>query len=147
MNLPMSFRSIRKTHAIFAAAAFSAAAVIALSFAPKTFAQGTPEVKRTVLLRQDTTAPGFEALLVGVEIPVGGREGRHTHPGIAMIHVEQGTLSLDYEGKPTMDYKPGDSVVVEAGKIHEGINKGNVPIKVVASFVVPKGATLTTQAK
>ena len=128
-------------------AATAAAAFVTLSLAPRTLAQATPEVKRTVLLRHDTPAPGFEALLVGVEIPVGGREGRHTHPGLAIIHVEQGTLSLDYEGKPSTDYQPGDSVVVEAGKIHEGINKGGTPIKVTATFVIPKGATLTTPAK
>ena len=136
----MTFLSVRR-------AMFFATAVVTLSFAPRTSAQAAPEVKRTVLLRHDTSAPGFEAVLVAVEIPVGGREGRHTHPGLLMIHVEEGTLSLDYEGKPTADYKPGDSVVVEAGKIHEGINKGSTPIKVIATFVIPKGATLTTAAK
>jgi len=132
----MTFPAIRR--AMFFAAFFT------LSFAPRTFAQAKPEVKRTVLLRRDTAAPGFEAVLVRVEIPVGGR---HTHPGLPIIYVEEGTLSLDYDGKPTTDYKPGDSVVVEAGKIHEGINKGSTPIKVIATFVIPKGATLTAPAK
>jgi quercetin dioxygenase-like cupin family protein len=135
----MSFPAIRR-------AMFFAAALVTLSTAPKTFAQA-PQVKRTVLLRHDTPAPGFEAVLVRVDIPVGGREGRHTHPGLLLIHVEEGTLSLDYEGKPTTDYKPGDSVFVEPGKIHEGINKGSVPIKAIATFVIPKGETLTTQVK
>jgi quercetin dioxygenase-like cupin family protein len=126
---------------------FAAAGFVMLSLVPRTLAQATPEVKRTVLLRHDTPAQGFEAVLVRVEIPVGGREGRHTHPGLLIIHVEEGTLSLDYEGQPTTDYKPGDSVVVEAGKIHEGINKGSTPIKVIATFVIPKGATLTAPAK
>jgi quercetin dioxygenase-like cupin family protein len=126
---------------------FFAAAFVTLSFVPRTLAQATPEVKRTVLLRHDTPAQGFEAVLVRVEIPVGGREGRHTHPGLLIIHVEEGTLSLDYEGQPTTDYKPGDSVVVEAGKIHEGINRGSTPIKVIATFVIPKGATLTAPVK
>ena len=137
----MTFPAIRR--AMF----FPVAAFVILSFAPRTFAQATAEVKRTVLLRHDTPAPGFEAVLVRVEIPVGGREGRHTHPGLLIIHVEEGTLSLDYEGKPTTDYKPGDSVVVETDKIHEGINKGSTPIKVIATFVIPKGATLTAPAK
>ena len=137
----MTFPAIRRE--LF----FPAAAFVTLSFAPKTFAQGTPEVKRTVLLRHDTPAPGFEAVLVRVEIPVGGREGRHTHPGLLIIHVEEGTLSLDYEGKPTTDYKPKDSVMVETDKIHESINKGSTPIKVIATFVIPKGATLTAPAK
>jgi|ERR1019366_7193319 quercetin dioxygenase-like cupin family protein len=128
-------------------AMFFAAALVTLSTAPTTFAQASPQVKRTVLLRHDAPAPGFEAVLVRVDLPVGAREGRHTHPGLLLIHVEEGTLTLDYEGKPSTDYKPGDSVVVEPGKVHEGINKGNTPIKAIATFVIPKGATLTTQVK
>ena len=126
---------------------FFATAIVTLSTAPRTLAQATPQVKRTVLLRHDTPAPGFEAVLVRVDLPVGAREGRHTHPGLLLIHVEEGTLTLDYEGKPTADYKPGDSVVVEPGKIHEGINKGSTPVKAIATFVIPTGATITTQVK
>ena len=104
-----------------------------------------PTVKRTVLLQHETSAPGFEAVLVSVEIPVGGREGRHTHSGTAMIHVTDGALTLDYEGKPTVTYKAGESFFVDAGKVHEGINKGNVPAKAIATFIIPKGQPVTTQ--
>ena len=54
--------------------------------------------------------------------------------------------TLDYEGKPTVTYKVGETFSVDAGKIHEGINNGNVPIKALASFVTPKGQALTAQA-
>jgi quercetin dioxygenase-like cupin family protein len=111
------------------------------------YAQGAaPAVKRTVLLQHDTSAPGFEALLVAVEIPVGGREGRHSHPGTAMIHVTDGAITLDYEGKPTVRYKAGDSFFVDAKAVHEGINKENVPAKAIATFIIPKGQPVTTQA-
>jgi quercetin dioxygenase-like cupin family protein len=109
-------------------------------------AQQAPAVQRTVLLQQDLTIPGYQATLVAVEIPVGGREGRHTHPGSAVVHVEAGTLTLDYEGKPTMTYKAGESFYVEPGKIHEGINKGTMPVKAIATFIVEKGKPLTTPA-
>ena len=108
-------------------------------------AQQAPTVKRTVLLQHDTSVPGYDAILVAVEIPVGGREGRHTHPGTAMIHVLEGALTLDYEGKPTTTYKAGESFFVDAGKVHEGINKGNVPAKAIATFVIPKGQPVTAQ--
>jgi quercetin dioxygenase-like cupin family protein len=136
----MTLTAIRRTM-------FFAAALAALSTAPRTFAQAPPQVKRTVLLRHETPVPGFEAVLVRVDLPVGAREGRHTHPGLLLIHVVEGTLTLDYEGKPTVDYKPGDSAFVEPGKIHEGINKGNTPVKAIATFVIPTGATITTQVK
>ena len=109
-------------------------------------ANATATVKRTVLLQHDTSAPGFEAVLVAVEIPVGGREGRHLHSGTAMIHVTDGAITLDYEGKPTVRYKAGDSFFVDAKAVHEGINKDNVPAKAIATFIVPKGQPVTTQA-
>ena len=145
MNVSVIF-PITRRGLFFAACAFSVVSFAPGSFIKSSFAQA-PEVKRTVLARHETTAPDFEAVLVQVDFPVGSREGRHTHPGLLIIHVDQGTLSLESEGKPATDYKAGDSVVVEAGKIHEGINKGSTPIKVIATFVIPKGATLTAPAK
>lgn len=85
--------------------------------------------------------------MVRGDIPVGDREGRHTHPGVLVGHVEEGTVTLDDEGKPSVVYKAGDTFFVEAGKVHEGINTGNVPVKVLAVFVVKTGAPLTTPAK
>jgi len=105
-----------------------------------------PTVKRTVLLQHDMlNVPNFQTALVLVEIPVGGREGRHTHAGTLLVRVESGELTLDYEGKPTVTYKPGESFFVDPGKIHEGINKGTAPIRAIASFVTEKGKPLTTQ--
>jgi quercetin dioxygenase-like cupin family protein len=123
----------------------AAIAALASVSAQVIHAQQAPTVKRTVLLQHDTSAPGYEALLVSVEIPVGGREGRHTHPGTAMIHVLEGAITLDYEGKPTTTYKAGQSFFVDAGKVHEGINKENVPAKAIATFVIPKGQPVTAQ--
>ncbi len=107
--------------------------------------QAAPTVVRTVLLEQDLNVPGYKATLVEVRIPVGGREGKHTHSGTAIIHVEEGELTLEHEGKPTKTYKAGESFVVEPGKIHEGINKGSAPIKAIATFVGEKSKPLTTQ--
>jgi quercetin dioxygenase-like cupin family protein len=137
----MMTRSIRCA----AVLAVLAAAVLVARTATYAQAPQAPNVKRTVLLQHDTSVPGYEAVLVAVEIPAGGREGRHTHPGLAMIHVEEGTLTLDYEGKPTTPYKAGESFFVEAGKVHEGMNKGTTLVKAIATFVVPKGQPITTQ--
>ena len=106
-----------------------------------------PSVTRKILLKVDSAIPGYEQALVAVEIPVGGREGRHTHPGSVMIYVQEGTLTFDCEGKPTATYKPGDSLYVEPDKIHEGINNGNALVKVIVAFVVEKGKPLTSPAQ
>jgi quercetin dioxygenase-like cupin family protein len=106
-----------------------------------------PTVERKVLLQQDVTIPGYQNVFVAVMIPVGGREGRHTHPGTAVVHVTEGALTLDHDGRPTATYKAGETFSVDAGKVHEGINKGSAPVRAIASFVVEKGKPLTTQAK
>jgi quercetin dioxygenase-like cupin family protein len=99
----------------------------------------------TVLNQQDMAVPGYAAALVRVELPVGAREGRHQHPGTLIALVQEGTLTLDYEGKPTMQYKVGETFAVEPGKIHEGMNKGTVPAKLIAAFVFPKDKPMTIQ--
>jgi quercetin dioxygenase-like cupin family protein len=106
-----------------------------------------PAVERKVLLQQDVAVPGYQNLMVAVTIPAGGREGRHTHPGTAIVHVLEGALTLDHDGRPSTTYKAGETLYVEAGKIHEGMNKGNTPVRAIASFVVEKGKPLTTQVK
>jgi len=106
-----------------------------------------PTVTRKILLKKDAAIPGYEQDLVAVEIPVGAREGRHTHPGSAMIFVQEGTLTLDYEGKPTATLNPGDVFYVEPDKIHEGINNGKTTVKVIATFLLRKGVPMTSPAK
>lgn len=127
------------------AAAAMVLAAVALS-QPASSAQG-PEVVRKVLMQHDLPVPGWSEVLVAVEIPVGGREGRHTHPGPAFVYVQEGAITLDYEGQPTKTYRAGETFYVDTGKVHEGINMGNVPARAIASFVTPKGQPLTTQAK
>jgi len=135
--------SIKEVAALLALTALSSLALLAVTPA----AAQQPSVTRKILLKQDSAIPGYEEALVAVEIPVGGREGRHTHPGSVLIYVQEGTLTFDYEGKPTATYNPGDAFYVEPDKIHEGINNGKTPVKVLATFVLRKGLPMTTQVK
>ena len=105
-----------------------------------------PTVTRTPLRTQDLPMPGgFVATLVSVELPAGSREGRHVHSGTLVAFVREGELTLDHEGKPTVTYKTGETFSVEPGKVHEGMNKGNVTTRLVATFVYPKDQPMTTQ--
>jgi quercetin dioxygenase-like cupin family protein len=127
-------------------AGFIIAAVVVVGAQSLTNAQQAG-VERKVLLQQDLTMPGYQAVLVAVTIPVGGREGRHIHPGTVLVHVQEGALTLDHDGRPTVTYKAGESLFVEAGKVHEGINRGNTPVKAIATFIVEKGQPMTTQVQ
>jgi quercetin dioxygenase-like cupin family protein len=138
----MLTNSIRKLAAVLVVGVCFSTALLLITPAAQ-----QPTVTRKMLLKVDSAIPGYEQALVAVEIPVGGREGRHTHPGSVMIYVQEGTLTFDYEGKPTATYKPGDTLYVEPDKIHEGINNGNTSIKVLASFLVKKGVPITSQVQ
>ena len=134
--------SIKGTVAVLVVAVF-----VGWALWPASSAAGQqPTVTRKVLLQQDLAIPGYVAALVAVEIPAHGREGKHTHSGTLVAYVQEGAVTLDYEGKPTVTYKAGDTFFVEPGKIHEGINKGSTPVRAIASFIVEKGKPLTTQA-
>ncbi len=121
------------------------AAVIATGFiamAPSSAAQ--VGLERKVLLRQDLAIPGYEVVLVEVTIAVGGREGKHLHGGTLVGHILEGELTLVFEGKPTKILKAGESILIEPLQVHEGINKGSVPVKALVTFIIEKGKSLTT---
>jgi quercetin dioxygenase-like cupin family protein len=101
------------------------------------------QIQRKSLLQQDSTIPGYQAIMNIVEIPVGVREVRHTHPGPLAGYILEGTLVLEHEGRATATYKAGEAFLVEAGKIHQGINMGDVPVKILATLMVEKGKPAT----
>ena len=104
-------------------------------------------IKRQILSKDEASIPGYDVILAQSEIPAGGREGRHTHPGLITVYVLRGELTLDCEGKPTTTYKPGDGFTVEPGKVHEGRNTGSGPITMLVTFVVKKGMPILIPAR
>ena len=123
----------------------SAVALGVVAWALPALSADAPAVVRKVLMQQDLPMPNTTEALIQVTIPVGGREGKHTHPGALMVYVVSGAISLDYEGKPNITYKAGETFFVEAGKVHEGINRGTEPAVALATFVGPKGQPITKQ--
>jgi quercetin dioxygenase-like cupin family protein len=107
-------------------------------------AQQAPSVKRTVLLKQDMTVPGREAVMALVELPPGASEGRHTHPAEVYVFVQEGTPTFEVEGQPTRTFKAGDVFSIAPGQVHQGTNKGGATAKLLAVFVAEKGKPLTT---
>ena len=87
-------------------------AVLSASVTLVPVAAQQPTIQRKVLI------PGYQIVMAAVELPPGVRSGRHTHPGTVVANIQEGVLTLDYEGRPTATYKAGDVVFVEAGKIH-----------------------------
>ena len=112
---------------------------------PLSLAAQAPEVVRRILLHQDLPKPNYQVIEMAVDLPAGGREGRHTHSGVLIVYILEGTMTFDHEGRATATYNPGDTFAVEPGQVHEGINRGNVTVKAIATLIAPKDEELTTQ--
>ena len=102
-----------------------------------------PGVTRTILNQQDLAIPGYASALMRVELAAGAREGRHRHPGTLIGHVLEGAITLDHEGRPTREYKAGETFNIDPDKIHEGVNKGTVPVRLLVGVVFPKDKPMT----
>jgi quercetin dioxygenase-like cupin family protein len=126
------------------AVCLAAAAFGMVSASVTSDAAPAPNVQRRVLLTQDLQIPNYQTVFVEVTIPAGGREGRHTHPGSAVVHVQEGQFTVDLEGMPTKTYMPGETFYIEPGKVHEGINNGTSRVRALASFIVEKGKPLAS---
>jgi quercetin dioxygenase-like cupin family protein len=109
-------------------------------------AQQPAAAKRTILLKQDMTISGREAVMAVVEIPAGVGEGRHVHPAEVFGFILEGTATLEVDGKPTLTLKPGEIFYLAPGQVHQVVNKGTTPVKLSAVFVAEKGKPLTTPA-
>jgi quercetin dioxygenase-like cupin family protein len=104
-----------------------------------------PGIKRTILQRSDI-GNNMEIVLGLAEIPPGSATGRHTHPGVETGMVIEGSSSLEIEGELPRLIKAGDSYLIPAGKIHNAKTVGEVPVKVLATYVVEKGKPFASPA-
>ena len=78
------------------------------------------------------------------EFPVGGGSGWHIHPGTEIAYLLQGEMSLEEAGKPIRTLHPGDSFMIPRGVPHSGANLGQVPARLVITYVVDKDAPIRT---
>ncbi len=122
-----------------------AAALALATLAAATAIAQAPGIKRTLLQRGDLTGDR-EVILGQAEIAPGAAAGRHTHFGVEVGYVVEGSSSLEIEGETPRLLKAGDSYFIPAGKVHDAKTVGDAPVKVVATYVVEKGKPLATPA-
>ena len=103
--------------------------------------------RRTVLEKQDLSVPGYEGVLVRTELAPGAQEPKHTHPGDFFAYVQEGTITLFQDGRPTVHLKAGDVFFVPAGRVHAASNEGTTTVKLLVTFFVEKGKPLTSRVQ
>jgi quercetin dioxygenase-like cupin family protein len=126
------------------------AAIAALLFANSAQPQQPPAaqpagIKRTILQRVDIPGTTYETVLGVAELSAGASAGRHTHPGPETGTVTDGEMVLMIDGQPDKTLKAGESYQIPAGAVHDV--RAASGMKVVAAYMIPKGAPLATPAK
>lgn len=104
-------------------------------------------ISRTDLLRDDLSAPGREVLQVRVDFKPGAVAANHSHPGEEIVHVLEGTLEYEVEGKPPVTLKAGDVLFIPYGAAHRVKNVGRGNSAELATYIVEKGKPLITLVK
>jgi quercetin dioxygenase-like cupin family protein len=107
-------------------------------------AQQSPVTRRTVLTTDNPGSTTHELIMAVVDIAPGGASGRHRHFGVEVGYVLEGTLEVRRDGQPTETLKPGQPFKNDA--IHNAVNSGTTPTKILAVFAVEKGKPLAEAA-
>jgi quercetin dioxygenase-like cupin family protein len=99
-------------------------------------------IGRTEVLRHDLGATGREVIQVRVDFAPGAAFGMHTHPGEEVAYVLEGSLEYQFEDKPPITLRVGDSLFIPAGTPHAARNVGSVNAAELATYLVDKGKPL-----
>jgi quercetin dioxygenase-like cupin family protein len=99
-------------------------------------------ISRTILMTVDDPAgPAHEVVMGVAEIPAGASSGMHTHPGIEVGYILEGTLVLHHEGREPETLSVGDSFHNDAP--HDAINASDRPVRILAVWIVEKGKPMS----
>ena len=82
-----------------------------------------------------------------VTLPPGKETGWHTHQVPLFAEILEGELTVDYGSKGVKVLKAGDSVLEAMNWPHNGMNKGTVPVKLLAVYMGAEGIPNATPVK
>ena len=113
-------------------------------------APGAPAVPQTpgftskpVLVSPITGMADKELVLIAVTLEPGASSPAHTHPGDCYGTVIEGTIELRVEGRDARRIGAGESYATLAGPLHQFVNVGDKPVRLLNTLVVEKGKPRT----
>ncbi len=130
-------------------AALAASVVTGPAFAQQQLPSMTTQtatITRTPLQSVDVPGSNYQVVLALVEIPANVRTGRHTHPGTVFGYLMDGDYVLALDGQAEKAFRPGETVRIEAGVIHDE-GAGARPAKFLSVFTIEKGKPLATPVR
>jgi quercetin dioxygenase-like cupin family protein len=73
-----------------------------------------------------------------VNIPAGGGNAFHRHPGDQWAAVQEGEITFTVQGQPPRVLKTGDSVYIPRGTVHRNQNLTDKPARSVELVILDK---------
>jgi quercetin dioxygenase-like cupin family protein len=110
-------------------------------------AQNAPGIQRTDALRHDLGLADREVIQVRVDFAPGVAFGDHSHPGVEVAYVLEGTLEYRLEGRPPVRLEAGQALYIPAGVVHAARNVGTGPAAELATYIVEKGKPLLVPSR
>jgi mannose-6-phosphate isomerase-like protein (cupin superfamily) len=126
----------------------------------------TAEVTRKVLMQATPQAfSGWEILFRRITLPPGAGNNGEVHPGMQIVHVESGVMSLkilggqmklkraekeEYEtltAPNEYEIRKGDTLHEQEACVHAPRNNANEPLVILVASLIPKGAEPTNFLK
>lgn len=96
-------------------------------------------IERHEALRHDLDTRGREIVQVHVAFGPGAAFGMHTHPGVEVAYVLEGTIVYSFLDRPSVTLKAGESLYIPEGTAHAAHNPGSTGAAELATYLVAKG--------
>ena len=100
-----------------------------------------PGVSMRVLARSEGPMPGYETVVIELNVPAGTAVGRHMHPGLETTYVVEGEADLFIDGQPDRRIGPGEAFQVPPNVVHR-VTVGARNAKACSTLVVEAGKPL-----
>jgi quercetin dioxygenase-like cupin family protein len=101
-------------------------------------------VKARVLLQTETTSIGDPIVclksdkpkitVMTVDIASKAQTGWHYHPVPVYAYVASGNLTVEFQDGRFAEFKEGDAIIEVVNLPHNGVNRGDVPVKLVVFY-------------
>lgn len=121
-----------------------------LLMAPSAFAADySSGVTAKVLIKTSVTGNGqkivyprtdkAEVTAMIADFAPGAETGWHKHPVPVYAYVVSGTLSVELEDGTQLSFGAGDAIIEVVNTLHNGINRGTVPVKLAVFYLGAEG--------
>jgi quercetin dioxygenase-like cupin family protein len=120
--------------------------VLLVAGAAVSYAAPGPVTVGTAAYPINVQAGNYDLISQVIDLPPGAIIPKHRHGGPVVAQVVSGAVTVtDAAGQRI--FKAGQMFTESGGYVHMAANKGTVTARVAVSYLIPKGAEVTTFVK